>query len=80
MGWSIGELKERIIGMEMKGGQWLGIELKAEESRSLCDAFLLLRLRRMFFLFLFGMWNMWRRKRRRCGDRWKDQDLAMFFF
>jgi len=38
-----GLLKERMTAMEMKAGQELGIELKAQESGSLCNAFLLLR-------------------------------------
>jgi len=40
---SIGELKESIIAIEVKEGQWLGIELKAQGSGSLCDAFPSLR-------------------------------------
>jgi len=59
-------LKERMKAMEMKAGQESGIELKGQESGSLCDVFLLLRdcTECFFLLLLFGMWNVQGRERR----------------
>jgi len=52
---SIGELKEIIMATEMKEAHWLGIELKVQESGSLCEAFILSRdYTECFFCFCIG--------------------------
>jgi len=75
------KIKGTHMAMEMKGGQWLGIEPKAQGSRNLCDAFLFLRnyIECFFLLFLFMMWNMRRKKTEVCCDRWEHQNLVMCF-
>ena len=65
----------------MNVGQRLGIELKAPESGGLwlCVPFVK-GLHRMF-LFFFSVWEVEHAEKKpdMCGDRWKDQDLAVCF-
>jgi len=61
-----GLLKERTKAKEIKREQELGIGSKAQESGSLCDAFLLFRdhAECFFFCFCFGT------GRKESGDVW----------
>jgi len=68
-----GLVKEGMMAVEMRAGQMFGIELKAQESGSFSNAFLLLKesTECFFLLFLFGMRNM-RGGKQRCAviDSW----------
>lgn len=55
--------------VDTNAGQELGIELKAQGSRSLGDAFPSRDYAVSFFSFYFGIWNMRGRKRRCVGMR-----------
>jgi len=64
-----GLLKERTKAKEMKAKQELGIGSKAQESGSLCDAFLLFRDLVECFFLLFSVFEPGGRKAEMCGDR-----------
>jgi len=73
-----GQLKERMMAMEMKVEHESGIRPKKQDSGSLSDAFLLFGDYTECFFILFLLWDAEPpgKKAEMCSNRWEDQNLV----